>query len=244
MARYVEDLILAMSIISGPNGRDPHVMPVPFKDPYQVNLKSLKIAYYADDSSTTPTKEIQNTIREAALALKKHVSSVDESRPQTSGEAYRLLWETIFLGGDKGVSFKNWLQYIGVKNPSPLLQEYIHMAENCEFSVSDLRMRMREIDQYKIDMLKFMSPYDAIICPVAATPAKPHGRALKEITDFTYTMSHNLTGWPGVVVRCGTSSEGLPIGVQVLSKPWQDDVALAVAKVLENCFGGWKPPIL
>src|SRR5262249_6626523 len=155
-----------------------------------------------DDGTARPTKEIQNTVREAALALKQYVSRVDENRPTDSGKAFRLLWETIFLGGDKGKSLKTWIEYIGLQNPSPLLQEYIRMTENCDFSVSDLRMRLMEIDQYKIDMLNFIYPYDAVICPVAATPAKPHGRALKEIKDFTYTMSHNLTGWPAVVVRC------------------------------------------
>jgi len=244
MARTVDDLILSLSIISGPNGNDPHAMPIPFKDPSQVNLKSLKIAFFTDDGYATPTKETQNTVRDAAFALKEYVHQVDENRPQDSGRAFRLLWETIFLGGDKGASLKHWMQLMGIHNPSPHLQEYVQMAELSEFSVSDLRLRMMEIDQYKIDMLNFIQPYDAIICPVAATPAKPHGRALKEIKDFNYTMSHNLTGWPGVVVRCGTSQEGLPIGVQVLAKPWQDDVALAVARVLENCLGGWKPPLL
>jgi amidase len=53
---------------------------------------------------------------------------------------------------------------------------------------------------------------------------------------------HNLTGWPAVVVRCGTSSEGLPIGVQIAARPWQDATALAVAAHLEATLGGWRPP--
>lgn len=244
MGRFVDDVILAMSIISGPDGRDPYVMPVPFKCPSQVNLKALKIAYFTDDGAATPTDDIQKTVRDAALALKDTVFSIEENRPRDAEKTYRLLWDTIFLGGDKGQSLKSWMRYINLQTPSPLLQEYIQMAETCEFSVSELRMRMMEIDQFKRDMLQFINPYDAVICPVAATLAKPHGRALKEVRDFSYTMSHNLTGWPSVVVRCGTSREGLPIGVQVVSKPWHDDVALAIAKALESFFGGWRPPIL
>ena len=46
-------------------------------------------------------------------------------------------------------------------------------------------------------------------------------------------MTHNLTGWPAAVVRCGTSRTGLPIGVQIAANPWREDVALALARVLE-----------
>lgn len=59
-----------------------------------------------------------------------------------------------------------------------------------------------------------------------------------------YTLPHSLTGWPCVVVRGGTSPEGLPIGVQVVAWPWRDDVALAVAQELERELGGWQPPTL
>ena len=61
---------------------------------------------------------------------------------------------------------------------------------------------------------------------------------------FSYTGAYNLTGWPGAVVRGGTSPEGLPIGVQVVARPWREDVALAVAQQLETALGGWQPAAL
>nr|CRL76295.1 amidase [Mycolicibacterium komanii] len=67
-----------------------------------------------------------------------------------------------------------------------------------------------------------------------------HG--LVEVSDFSHLMAHNLTGWPAVVVRCGTSDEGLPIGVQIAARPWEDATALAVAARLEAALGGWRPP--
>jgi len=44
------------------------------------------------------------------------------------------------------------------------------------------------------------------------------------------------------VVRCGVSADGLPIAVQVVARPWREDVALAVALHLEEAFGGWACP--
>ena len=95
-------------------------------------------------------------------------------------------------------------------------------------------------------MLSFLENYDVIICPVNATPAMAHGETNDEekFPAFSCTMTYNLTGWPGAVVRGGTSPEGLPIGVQIVSRPWREDVALAVAQHLETALGGWGRPSL
>jgi amidase len=74
------------------------------------------------------------------------------------------------------------------------------------------------------------------------TAAKPHRNGLVEIRDLSHMMVHNLMGWPAEVVRCGTSTDGLPIGVKVVARPWEDATALAVAGYLEKVFGGWRPP--
>ena len=88
--------------------------------------------------------------------------------------------------------------------------------------------------------------YDVIICPVNAFTALKHGVSYDEevLPAFTYTWTYNLTGWPGAVVRGGTSEGGLPIGVQIVSQPWREDVALAVAQIVESELGGWEAPPL
>jgi Asp-tRNA(Asn)/Glu-tRNA(Gln) amidotransferase A subunit family amidase len=52
----------------------------------------------------------------------------------------------------------------------------------------------------------------------------------------------NLTGFPGVSVPLGVSPEGLPIGVQVIGRPYQEDLLLAVAERSERVRGPWQPP--
>jgi amidase len=78
--------------------------------------------------------------------------------------------------------------------------------------------------------------------PCHANPRQRTSPRLAEINDFSHLMVHNLTGWPAAVVRCGTPGSGLPIGVPIVARPWQDAVALAVARHLEKVFGGWRPP--
>ncbi|MDA1257347.1 MAG: amidase family protein [Chloroflexi bacterium] len=90
-------------------------------------------------------------------------------------------------------------------------------------------------------MLAFMEGYDVIVCPVSGLPAPLHEDSDAN-TKGGYMHIYNLTGWPGAVVRVGTSPEGLPIGVQVVARPWREDFALAVASVIEKSTGGWQAP--
>jgi amidase len=98
---------------------------------------------------------------------------------------------------------------------------------------------LRRWDAFRAAMLAFGEAFDVILSPVFPTPAPPHGEVPNETS---YTTPHNLSGWPAATVRCGTSWDGLPIGVQVIAHPWRDDVALAVAAALEGALGGYVIP--
>jgi amidase len=113
-----------------------------------------------------------------------------------------------------------------------------------EMSSLDLYRVLRRWDAYRAEMLAFADRYDVILCPVFPSPARRHGamNVTGEIEPTSFTTPANLTGWPAATVRCGTSPEGLPIGVQVVGRPWRDDVALAAALRLEREVGGFRPP--
>ena len=79
-----------------------------------------------------------------------------------------------------------------------------------------------------------------MVCPVCSFPGMAHGSTNDRLLAFSYTMKYNLTGWPAAVVRAGSSRGGLPIGVQIVARPWRDDVALAVAATIEKALGGYE----
>jgi amidase len=93
-------------------------------------------------------------------------------------------------------------------------------------------------DGFRTTMLGFVERYDLILCPVADEPAVPKGVE----GNGSYCLPYSLTGYPCAVVRAGTSPQGLPIGVQVVARPWREDVALAAAGQIESALGGWRPP--
>jgi amidase len=102
---------------------------------------------------------------------------------------------------------------------------------------------LRRWDAFRGEMLGFGERYDLLLSPVFASVAPPHGAlaGASGIDPTSFTTPHNLTGWPAATVRCGTSADGLPIGVQLVAHPWREDVALAAALALERAHGGWQP---
>jgi amidase len=109
-----------------------------------------------------------------------------------------------------------------------------------ELTGAEMERLMRDWDEFRTTMLVFVERYDLILCPVADTPAVPQGVE----GNGSYCLPSSLAGYPGAVVRAGTSPEGLPIGVQLVARPWREDVALAAAKRIEMTLGGWRPPPL
>ena len=97
-------------------------------------------------------------------------------------------------------------------------------------------------DDYRSRMLAFMQRYDAILCPADTHPAPPFRD--RDTARFAYTIPFSLTGYPALVVRTGHAQDGLPVGVQIAARPWREDVALALGRLLEQEFGGWQRPPL
>jgi amidase len=108
----------------------------------------------------------------------------------------------------------------------------------------ELYRLLRRWDAFRTEMLAFMERFDVLLTPVFPEPARRHGDMNRpgEIDPTGFTTPHSLTGAPAATVRCGTSATGLPIGVQLVARPWRDDVALAAALQLERALGGYRPP--
>lgn len=244
MARYVEDLILTMPILYGVDWRDAGVVPMPLGNPDDVELKNLKISFHTDNGIASPTPETADVIKAAAKSLADEGLIVEEARPTGIEQTYDLFMGLFVADGGAGV--KMALDISGTQEYHSLMQALLEIQKARALSAADAIGLIFQLDIFRSIMLSFLKNYDVIICPVNATPAVLHGATAKEdsLPAFSYTMSYNLTGWPAAVVRGGTTPEGLPIGVQIVARPWREDVALAVARNLEAALGGWQRPAI
>ncbi len=106
-----------------------------------------------------------------------------------------------------------------------------------------------ERDRERADILDAMNDTPILLSPVCTAPAFRHGQGnWNPDKGYRTTMRHsqwlNLAGFPGVSVPMGKSPEGLPIGVQLIGRPFEDELVLAVAEQLEAARDAWQPPTL
>ena len=138
------------------------------------------------------------------------------------------------------------------KELSPILREFTSWtsAEPAHTGESLLATWLRR-DELREKILSQMRKYPVLVCPTAAIPAFHHGerewqvegKTVKYLDAWSYCEWFNLLGFPAAVVPQGYSEEGLPIGVQIVGRPWEEEVVLAVAAALENA-GGYDAPSL
>ena len=244
MARYVEDLALILPIISGPDWDDPHIVPMPLGDPADVDISRLRVAFYAHNGVNTPTDEIMAAVRTAASALDDVCASVEEDLPSAIPDNPDINNQLSQGNGQAGA--RRLLEKYGTTETHEWITRLLEKASENMVSVQEYTAALEKVDGYRSAMLGFMENYDVVICPVSSYAALPHGESMSDErrTGIGYTATYNITGWPSTVVRGGTSPDGLPIGVQVVARPWREDVSLAVAQYLEGALGGWqKPPL-
>jgi amidase len=245
LARSVEDLTLAIQAIAGADGCDPTLIPMTLGNPDLVDLKSLRVAFYTDNGILSPTPETAEVVKRSVKVLSGVVMSVAEDCPEGIGQTYDIWWGLVSADGGSGVEAA--LRAAGTTKPDRYLKRFQEaQLARAAMTPAGFGSLISKWDTFCSAMIRFVEKYDVVICPVVAFSAQPHGFILKKDMDlgFSYCFTYNLTGWPAVVVRGGTSSDGLPIGVQVVARPWREDVALAVALHIEKALGAWQPPPL
>jgi amidase len=243
MARYAADLNLILPIIAGVDWRDPMIVPMPILDADDVSVQGLRVAFYTDDGFHAPTPEIAAAVRATAAALAERGAIVEEARPPGVEQAYTLRMS--YYGAVSSVGLEDALREMGTPQQSALMDGFIRLtAPYVNMTKNELLRLNRQLGNFRSQMLAFMENYDAILCPICAEPAVPHGTSIDHNTVFSYTMPYNLCGYPAATVRAGTSPEGLPIGVQLVGRPWREDVALALAQQVEQALGGYQHPPL
>ena len=247
MARTVADLRLLFEVIAGPDDGDPSSAPVPLRRIGHKELMRTPIGYFEDDGRTPVTPEIRAAVRTAAEALRRAGFEVVPFRPEGLEEARQLWWKLFGIAG--GMVLRPFVSGHEVEL-SPLLQEFLSwVAREPPHTGETLLGTWLERDAIRGKILEQMRRFPIVLCPAAAIPAFRHGerswmvegKTINYLDAWSYTEWFNLLGNPGAVVPVGQSREGLPIGVQIVGRPWEEELVLAVAAQVERDCGGFRP---
>jgi Asp-tRNA(Asn)/Glu-tRNA(Gln) amidotransferase A subunit family amidase len=248
MARTIADVQTMFEVMAGADDGDPCSAPVAVREIPEAAVRAVDIGFFEDDGRTPVTQETRAAVRQAASFLANCGFRVEPFRPEGLEEARQRWWE--FFGTAGGMILGPELR--GRESElSPLLREFIGWtnAEPAHTGDSLLAAWLGR-DAIREKILLQMRKYPVLICPTAAIPAFRHserewpvdGKIVKYLDAWSYCEWFNLLGFPAAVVPMGYSDEGLPIGVQIVGRPWEEEVVLTIAAKLEESRGPWQGP--
>ncbi|HEY4899592.1 MAG TPA: amidase [Terriglobales bacterium] len=249
MARTIDDVALLFHALSGQDPVDPVSPPIALRTPTLDEIKRLPIGYFEDDGLTPVTPETRQVVQNAARALRQQGFDVRPFRPQGLEQA-RKLWETFFVRC--GAMFEEPLVRGHEDQLSPVFRDFLARAHAAgPLTAVELLNAWAESDIIRGKLLAQMQEFPLLLCPVCAVPAFRHaerswtidGQTVEYLDAMRYSQWFNLLAAPAAVVPVGRSPEGLPVGVQIAGRPYEDQIVLKLASVIDHEFGYVPPPI-
>jgi fatty acid amide hydrolase 2 len=246
ITRRAEDLFPLLQVLAD----DPGAL----RDPQTVSAKKLRVISVEDDGRMAVTDELRRAQARAAEALAARGATVVHTRfadfrhaipiwsallDETGGPSFaELLGDGVPVRA--GRELLRWatgrsahtFPAIGLALIEPLPKIFSSGARR----FIDLGARLRE------ELSALLGEDGVLLYPPHPRVAPRHGEALARPLGWTYTALFNALRLPVTQVPLGLSAKGLPLGVQVVASPHGDHRSLAVARWLEEDFGGWVPP--
>ena len=268
LARSVEDLQLCFSLIAGADLRQPEIPPVALNQPADKKLSDLKIAWTYGYDFLPVSEDTRSCIQVLVKRLTDADCHLEKCNPidfdweealanYSAFASYELFTSAKRLGILSGM----WMGIVtefyartqtAFKSGTPLARK-----GNLAFppSMAKYNAILTERDRHIAQMDRFMNEWDAWICPVSIAAAFAHCDFAQSLevdgVKFPYllacggyTMPLALTGHPVVVIPIGQNRSGLPIGVQIVGKRWQDLELLAIAEKIDEVAGDFQHPFL
>lgn len=243
MARRVDDLALALELLSE----------TPTRDYRDIKLQGRRCTVYIHNGLVPVRKSVAETVMMAAGSL--HTTGLDVVRDDSlplrsallsfaalfekhngrlmrealgNGEPYSTVTELrANWRGDKHISFS--VMYF-----TKLMEVFGRALRIVGFG------NMQRLERLREQMLTTMQPGGVLLMPLLITPPPRHGWGYKVMFNPVYSLMFNALGFPAVIVPIRYNDKQLPMAVQIVAAPNEDEVALAVAAELEAAYGGWK----
>ncbi|GAB4379614.1 MAG: amidase [Elainellaceae cyanobacterium] len=265
-ARSLEDLRLCFSLMAGADPRRPDVPPIPLDHPSGKTLNHLKIAWTDQWAEVPVAFDIRTAMQQAVKKLEQSGVQVQSWLP----EGFNL--STIFnLYSRVAAYISRYAQPADRYNLQRSATQIFRTATQGEKELRELGDFSRvlpellnpslkgyfealtERDRFIAQLDMALESWDAWLTPVAATPAFTHcpnwnaievnGRTYPHgVANGAYTMPFNLSGHPAVVIPIGQTTNGLPIGMQIIGKRWKEMELLAIAQQLNTVIDGFQHP--
>lgn len=247
MARTIADVRDLFEVMAGPDAGDALSAPVPVRKIGENEIRGLRIGILESETLGKATLETVAAVELAAKILSERGFVVEKKQLTGLDQAIEVWW--YFFGPVIADSIRKGAA--GQEEElSPMLREYVELATaETTLTYDGFLSACGERDRLRADIVRQMEDVTILLSPVSTGPAFRHGEGNWRTGDkenyretMRYSQWLNLAGFPGVSVPLGKSREGLPIGVQVIGRPYEEELILAVAEAIERGRGPWEAP--
>ena len=247
MARTVADLRALFTVMSGPDPGDALSAPVPIRQIAATDLRDLRIGILENTELGRPTPETLSTLRRATQLLCDLNHRVEPFKLVNLGQAFDLWW--FFFGPVIADIFRQSTS--GKESQlSPMFLAYLETARSePKVTLESFQKACIDRDILRASLLRQLRNVPILLSAVSTAPAFKHGAGNYRPGDphnyrdtMRFSQWLNLAGLPGLSLPMGQSPEGLPINIQLIARPHEEELLLAVAAQLERARGPWQPP--
>ncbi|MGA2429552.1 MAG: amidase [Candidatus Acidiferrum sp.] len=250
MARTIADVYTLFEVMAGPDPGDALSAPVPIRDiANDEQMKGFRIGLLESSALGKASSETKSVVQKAATLLAGQGFAIEPVQLSGLDRALDLWW--FFFAPVVAHLLKPTVS--GHEDQlSPILRDYFfYTASESPVTLDALLSACAQRDIVRAEILAQLHDVPILLSPVSSAPAFRHGEGTYRPgaehcyrDTMRYSQWLNLTGFPGASVPVGLSSEGLPIGVQVIGRPHEEELVLAVAERIEQARGPWQPPPL
>jgi amidase len=256
LARSIRDLRLALQVIEGPDPRAPSVPPVNSIEHAEVRPRQLRLAWTDRLGDVAVSGETASAL--ANFVGRLDSAGVEVHRAAPTDWDLDEVWETWgeIAGAEIGVAcpplVRALLRLDLWRSPDRSVMRY-GLLRGLRLNLRRYMAALARRDRLISALESFLGEWDCWLCPVTAGPAFSHRKSGSAIevdgrpVDYlnavaAYTTPFNMSGNPVLVVPIAKSSNGLPIGVQVVTRRWADDSLLAIGELLDAESTGFSVP--
>jgi len=248
MARTAADVRLLFRVLAGYDARDPFSTPVPLRD---ANLQGLRVGLMETFNKVPVQASVAQALQKAAACLGELKIPVEPFSAQGLERAPNLWWmlfgvlparitQDMIAGREERVHWTGTeFHHQAIAEPEPTVKQLLEI-----FAARD---------KMRAGLLRQMEQYPVLLAPVSSVSAFAHRQRryatpAKEIGQFQAMMPAtwvNLLGLPAISIPFGVDEDGLPVGVQLVARPFEEELLLDLAVELEKVRGAFRaPPLL